>query len=395
MGGGGRPPILRPGAAGELPRIEFDRPLVPVEVVRDPFAIEPLAPPAGAADLAHLGEGALAPAVPPAIDVANPMPGVLNPPDASALVPDAASPSVVPARGFLARVWDGFLGFFGRSRSASSLGEGAMTFYTPPDDATPDPAAARRAIVADSRTEEGAPGSVELCLDDPNPFTRVRIKLEMDMPGSENLDSFLGRVSSMAPEASRADVRSILSLLTDRSAGSGTLAAQLRQEVAGEIRASGQGYRNRYQLTDAVRAVLARHGLDANALEAAMTPADRGSLSAVMQNLSLQLIPDDVPVFRTSGRGVREGAASTVMKANMDGMTYWGVGTDGIAVAENYATEGRVVVSTTVGELRRLGVLTTDDIAIVGNAVELYHDAREDGGWVRIPVRVVDRSPGL
>ncbi|HSA58134.1 MAG TPA: hypothetical protein VLJ37_00405 [bacterium] len=378
-----------------MPRIEIDRPLVSGgEIVRDPFAVDPLTSSGGDSALARFGEGTLPPDIPPVIDGANPMPGVLNPPDVSALVPDAAFPSAAPARGFLARAWEGFLGFFGRTRSASGLGEGAMTFYTPADDATPDPAAARRAIVVDARTEEGAPGWVELCLNDPNPFTRVRIKLEMDMPGSESLESFLGRVDSMVPEARRAEVRSILSLLTDRSAGSGTLVMQLRWEVAAEIHASGEGYRNRYQLTDAVRTVLARYGLDVSTLEAGMSPGDRASLSAVLQNLSLQLIPDDVPVFRTSGRGVREGATTTVMKANLDGMTYWGVGTDGIAVAENYATEGRVVVTTTVGELRRLGVLTTDDIAIVGNAVELYHDPREDGGWVRIPVRVVNRSPG-
>ena len=79
----GGPPRL-PGAR-ELPRdltIE-SRPLVPLEGGRlvDPLAPGPLGLSGGAADLARLGETSL----PPPPPGAGLMPGVLNPPDASAL----------------------------------------------------------------------------------------------------------------------------------------------------------------------------------------------------------------------------------------------------------------------------------------------------------------------
>jgi hypothetical protein len=361
--------------------VEIARPLeAPIEIVSDPFPNLGMGTD-GVSELIRAGQGDLSLTN---LDGTNTLPGVLNPPDTSALVPvDTAAPL---ATGFWSRLWGGIANLFGFETSVSGSEAGGR-FYSGGDDAAVDPAAARRAIALDAPAADP-----NFSLNDPNPFTRVRQKMEIDMPGSESLESFLGRMAETAPEANRAEVSSILSLLTDPAAGSGTMAVNLRLEVAAEIRGSGQGYLNRYQIADAVRTVLARHGLDANTLETALGASGRDALSSVMQNLSLQLLPDDVPLYRTSGRGVREGATTATMRGNLDGMTYWGVGSDGIATAVEYLSDGRALVTTTVGELRRYGVLTTDDIAKAGNAVELYHDPRETGGWVSVPVRVVNRS---
>lgn len=372
MGGGGRTPLLRPpGEAGELPRIEFDRPLVPTaEIVADPFPANPLGVPnglAGVEGLARLGENA--------------MPSVLNPPDVSSLVPvtDVEGLATLSAPGgFWSRLWGGITRLFGFSPSFNAMEEGAALM------------SARRAIALDETSGQEPTFS----LTDPNPFVRVRNKLEIDMPGSESLDAFLGRLGARSPESNRAEARAILSLLTDPAASSLPLVTSLRSEVSAEVLGSGQGYRNRYQIADAVRTVLARHGLDAAALEAGSPAGDRASIESVFQNLSLHLMPDDVPVYRTIARNVvSRGEGSLSMAANLDGMTYWGVGSEGIAVTRTYVDEGHMLVTTTVGELRRLGVLTTDDIAIAGNAVELFHQPLETGGWRSVPVSAVRSSP--
>lgn len=370
MGGGGRTPILRPpGEAGELPRIEFDRPLVPTpEIVADPFPAALGSQGLGGVDaLARLGEGAL------------PLPSVLNPPDISSLVP--APEALAPSRfaglsGFFTRLWEGLSRYFGLSNQVSVSEEGVALL------------AARRAIDLDPTSGQ----QPSFSLSDPNPLVRVRNKLELDMPGSETLETFLNRTSARVSETQRSGAATILSILTNPATLSLPVTASLRAEVAAEVRVGGGGYQSRYQIAEVVRVVLRRHGLDFPTPSGSAT-MEQAALESVFQNLSLHLLPDDVPVYRTiASNVVNRSGGGLSMAANLDGMTYWGVGSEGVAVTRTYVDEGHILVTTTIGELRALGVLTTDDIAIAGNAVELYHQPAESGGWRPVPVTRV-RNP--
>lgn len=138
------PPSGRiPGRGGTIePRIEIGRPLAEGGdlVVPDPL-LNPMG--GGAGDLARLGDAVN----PLPLGNANNVPGVLNPPDVSSLVPP---PPASPPPGRLSRLWDGIAGFFGVSRPSSSLAEGGQVFSGGQDpDVMPDPVAARRAIALD------------------------------------------------------------------------------------------------------------------------------------------------------------------------------------------------------------------------------------------------------
>jgi hypothetical protein len=89
--------------------------------------------------------------------------------------------------------------------------------------------------------------------------------------------------------------------------------------------------------------------------------------------LTVQLMPDEMPLYRSTE------AHHAGLSGEM-GSSWWGVGESGMSVASNYASAGRILMRTTMGDLRRSGVVRSDEVAVTGNALELYHWTAPNSG---------------
>lgn len=136
----------------------------------------------------------------------------------------------------------------------------------------------------------------------------------------------------------------------------------LRERVAER---AGHKYPNLKEAQAVVLEVLSEEGIDFGA------PESSPSRDVLENVLLIQLLPDDVPLFRSTEH---------VGQAGEGGSSWWGVGSDGLGpVAASYAGPGRHVVPSTLGQLRQSGVIRVDEMAVTGNALELYHFPDGDG----------------
>lgn len=151
---------------------------------------------------------------------------------------------------------------------------------------------------------------------------------------------------------------------------------QLRGQIAER---AGHHYTNLDDLKTLVHTVLKEEGIDVAAwrrqrvaeLESRGDSATASRLDSMTDDvlegvMLIQLLPNEVPLFRST-------ESFRADQADPGGSSYWGVGAEGMDVAANYMGPGRIFTTTTVGELRRAGVVRTDEVAVTGNALELYH----------------------
>lgn len=151
---------------------------------------------------------------------------------------------------------------------------------------------------------------------------------------------------------------------------------QLRDRVAERV---GHRYTNLDDAKEAVRAVLREEGVDLAAWRDARRASLEGDGNAggarrlndmhadVLEGVFLvQLLPDELPLYRST-------EPFRADQPDPGGSSYWGVGSDGLTVAASYMSPGRVFTTTTLGDLRHAGVVRTDEMAVTGNALELYH----------------------
>lgn len=89
--------------------------------------------------------------------------------------------------------------------------------------------------------------------------------------------------------------------------------------------------------------------------------------------LGIQLMPDEMPLYRST-------ESRHAGQSGETGSSWWGVGDSGMSVASSYASAGRILMRTTMGDLRRSGVVRSDEVAVTGNALELYHWTAPNSG---------------
>lgn len=141
------------------------------------------------------------------------------------------------------------------------------------------------------------------------------------------------------------------------------------QEIRNQIaERAGHRYTNLESLQNLVNSVLKEEGIDIEAWrrERPSDHLDAMSDDVLRGVLLVQLLPDEVPLFRST-------EPFRADQADPGGSSYWGVGSEGMDVASSYMAPGRIFTRTTVGDLRRAGVIRTDEVAVTGNALELYH----------------------
>ncbi len=166
---------------------------------------------------------------------------------------------------------------------------------------------------------------------------------------------------------------------------------KIRARVA--AKAGGQ-YKNVNELRRIIDMVLKEDGIDLNAwkkekgqqFEKNGNAFDKQKLDTVHKDalegvLLIQLMPDNVPLYR-SIETAHAGKASKI------GSSYWGVGDNGMKVASSYATPQRIFIKTTLGEMRKRGIVRSDEMAVTGNALELYH-AEYKESWATVSFEVV------
>lgn len=176
-------------------------------------------------------------------------------------------------------------------------------------------------------------------------------------------------------EYGEANYRRIEFLFSD-SAVSRARIQSLRDRIAER---AGHHYTNLEDLRTTVRDVLREEGIDVEAWREARRDEYRARGDEYGSNmlanvhrdvmdgvLLIQLLPDELPLYRST-------EPFRADQADPGGSSYWGVGADGMAVAASYMSPGRVFTTTTLGDLRRAGVVRSDEVAVTGNALELYH----------------------
>lgn len=102
--------------------------------------------------------------------------------------------------------------------------------------------------------------------------------------------------------------------------------------------------------------------------------------------LLFKLLPNEVPVYRTTTRGGEAGE---------NGSSWWGFGEKGMEVAAIYGNGRRHMVRTTLGDLRKAGIVRSDEMPVAGNpasgnSVELYHRPGAGGEtWTPVAHKVI------
>lgn len=150
----------------------------------------------------------------------------------------------------------------------------------------------------------------------------------------------------------------------------------LRAKVAGK---AGGRYADLEAVRGAVEAVLKEEGIDLPSWrnERSKHHEETQNASAAQKLemmhrdvldgvLLLQLLPDAVPLYRSI-------EPTFAGKASEGGTSWWGVGEAGITVASSYAKDHRVTIKSTLGDLRKNGAIRSDEMAVTGNALELFH----------------------
>lgn len=179
-------------------------------------------------------------------------------------------------------------------------------------------------------------------------------------------------------EKVRAEIKSKMGGVYPDEKGIRKIALALLAERGFDL--EGQLDASRKSMTDTYTRGALLSGAEAAFLERRAVIAQ---VTDLLSHLTLQMFPDDVPVYRSVKIG-REGVA------NPDGRSDWGVGNRGYKTAQSYHGAGRVIVQSSFGELRRNGIVIVDTIAAVGNAISVHHDLGTGASsWVTIPTRKV------
>jgi hypothetical protein len=102
----------------------------------------------------------------------------------------------------------------------------------------------------------------------------------------------------------------------------------------------------------------------------------------LLSTLLIQTIPDDVPVYRrTSHLGI----------ANKEGSSFWHAGTSGWAQTrfpKSTSIHKRSIIKSSIGDLRKAGLLLHDGVAVAGNSFVLVHIDE-----TKVAYEVVDPAP--
>ncbi|MCK5493450.1 MAG: hypothetical protein KAJ14_10110, partial [Candidatus Omnitrophica bacterium] len=136
-------------------------------------------------------------------------------------------------------------------------------------------------------------------------------------------------------------------------------------------------YEGRNEIDEVIINELERKGIDFGSITLSLINQlsdknglkDLSKLNNVIDIMVMQLIPDNVPVYRSVGRN-HAGLPGGIHNKKSD----WGIGkSGGDVVATRYKTSENVIISSTFGELRKVGILTNDIISNEPSAITLVH----------------------
>ncbi|HEX5037468.1 MAG TPA: hypothetical protein VFX30_09955 [bacterium] len=223
------------------------------------------------------------------------------------------------------------------------------------------------------------------------------------LPDGETPRAYLERL--LKPDVSEENWRRIESLLLSSDASAEATIREIRTALSREM---GGAYEDMGAVSRSIDRIMAERGVDSGLLTAdvmdgkAQRSADPSEFGPTMHalrfltgTLSLQFLPDEVPVYRTVAPEALSGEGGVLaMSPNTKGLSTWSVGAQGKRIAADYAETAdtpTVLVRSTVGELRRAGLIANDNVAVTGNALELHH---VDGKSVRVSVAETNPPAG-
>ena len=151
----------------------------------------------------------------------------------------------------------------------------------------------------------------------------------------------------------------------------------MRQHISEQLQKTNFSFTNISSLRKAVKKILIKEGLDIDTIGDNLfslliknkDPAAThfaSSYARFLDALELQFLPDETPLYR-SVRSARAGLPGSQKPNASD----WGVGSEGHGLAESYMETypENILITTTLGEMRKCGIIIPDYVSISTNAV--------------------------